>query len=85
MFGGLSYFQSWQSPIVSLYDAYAYPSKDNCSGNLMNVVRPNMVGFNVGYVTTTYSPNPIGWAYQAGSPFVGVATVFRPTTNCPRR
>ncbi|WP_048057066.1 hypothetical protein [Vulcanisaeta moutnovskia] len=73
-----SYYDYGQLPI-SLLDGYSYPTNKQCS-NAPSAAQAdsNQITYTLTSITNTYSPNPIGWAYLAGSLVAGIFLVGAP-------
>ncbi|WP_446752713.1 hypothetical protein [Vulcanisaeta sp. JCM 16161] len=80
MFTAILYdYQTTGQLPISLLDGYSYPVNQQCSNAPpATQTGSNQISYTLSAVTNTYSPNPIGWAYLAGSLVAGIFLTYLP-------
>ncbi|MGC8607819.1 MAG: hypothetical protein ACP5GZ_11985 [Vulcanisaeta sp.] len=76
VFDGILYmYENYGQLLINLLDAYQYNEGVGGSSPCSNAPQPgigaNYIEYTLSSITSTYNPNPIGWAFMFGPPLAG--------------
>ena len=74
MFTAILYdYYTYDQLPINLLDGYSYPVNEQCdNAPPVTQTSSNQIYYTLAYITNTYSPNPVGWGFLAGSLIAGI-------------